>query len=165
MVWGILECLGNQERLDLPTGGGIERKGCTQTLNEGDKRGAWWGGRGWGVSWGPRQLAGLGSRGEGPGQMVIILFLGLGEKGEEDHAGSPRKRGYVWSWSGPWCPESHLPSLHLSLTPIPDAEPEPMGALPIPTSPYYLSLSGVGKFLCCYTPHNHPQEGTSPPHC
>ena len=39
MVWGILECLGNQERLDLPTGGGIERKGCTQTLNEGDERG------------------------------------------------------------------------------------------------------------------------------
>lgn len=43
MVWGILECLGNHGRLDMPTGGGMERKGCTQTLDEGDKRGAWWG--------------------------------------------------------------------------------------------------------------------------
>lgn len=58
MVWGILECLGNQGRLDLPTGGGMERKGCTQTLDEGDERG--WGAVGVLGSW---QGWGAGGRG------------------------------------------------------------------------------------------------------
>lgn len=108
MVWGLLECLGNHRRLDILTGGGMERKGCTQTLDEGDKRGAWWGGRGWGISWGPRQLAGLGSRREGPGQMVIIDFWVWGEGGE-DHAGCP-ERGVI---SGPGV--AHGAQSHVSL--------------------------------------------------
>lgn len=51
------------------------------------------GGRGWGVSWGPRQLAGPRSR-EGSGQMVIIVFLGLGHKEEKTMLG-PQERGTV----------------------------------------------------------------------
>lgn len=68
MVWGILECLGNQGRLGLHTGGGMETRGCTQTLGYTRAgEGLVGGSRGWGVSWGPRQLAEPGSR-EGPGQ-------------------------------------------------------------------------------------------------
>lgn len=98
MVWGILECLGNQGRLGLPTGGGMEKRVHKDIrLDEGgQERGLVGGGGGWGVSWGPRQLAGLGSR-EGPGQTVIIIFLGLGEKGERTMLG-PQERGAV---SGP----------------------------------------------------------------
>lgn len=45
---------------------------------------------GWGFSWGPRQLAGPGSR-EGPGQTVIIVLLGLREKGERTMLGPPKE--------------------------------------------------------------------------
>lgn len=44
MVWGILECLGNQGRLGLHTGGGMETRGCTQTLGytrAGEGLGGW----------------------------------------------------------------------------------------------------------------------------
>lgn len=44
MVWGILECLGNQGRLGLHTGGEMETRGCTQTLGymrAGEGLGGW----------------------------------------------------------------------------------------------------------------------------
>lgn len=44
MVWGILECLGNQGRLGLRTGGGMESRGRTQTLGytrTGEGLGGW----------------------------------------------------------------------------------------------------------------------------
>lgn len=59
MVWGVLECLGNQGRLGLPTRGGMERRGCTQT-RQTRGMGEGLGGQGLGVNWGPRQLAGSG---------------------------------------------------------------------------------------------------------
>lgn len=47
MVWGILECLGNQGRLGLPTVGGVERTGCTRISDKGNRdRGDWWVGTG-----------------------------------------------------------------------------------------------------------------------
>ena len=61
--WGVLECLGNRGRLGLPTVGGMERRGCTQTHQTGGMGEGLVGGGGWelGVSWGPRQLVGPGS--------------------------------------------------------------------------------------------------------
>lgn len=44
MVWGVLECLGNQGRPGLRTGGGTESRGCTQTSDHtgtGEGRGGW----------------------------------------------------------------------------------------------------------------------------
>lgn len=71
MVWGILECLGNQGRLGLPTRGGIEKRGAhrRQKRGMGEGLGGW--GQGLGVSWGPRQLLGPGSR-ERLGQKAIL---------------------------------------------------------------------------------------------
>lgn len=69
MVWGILECLGNQGRLGLPTRGEIEKRGAHRRQKRGMGEGL--GGQGLGVSWGPRQLLGPGSR-ERLGQMAIL---------------------------------------------------------------------------------------------
>lgn len=44
VVWGILECLGNQGRLGLHTGGGTETRGRTQTSDytrTGEGLGGW----------------------------------------------------------------------------------------------------------------------------
>lgn len=73
MVWGILECLGNQGRLGLPTRGGREKRGAhrRQKRAMGEGLGGW--GQGLGVSWGPRQLLGPGSR-ERLGQMAILYI-------------------------------------------------------------------------------------------
>lgn len=38
MLWGIVECLGNQGRLGLPTGGGVERTGCTRISDKRDRK-------------------------------------------------------------------------------------------------------------------------------
>lgn len=55
MGWSILECLGEPGEAVSTCGGGIKR--CTPTSD--DKRGLGKGGHGLGVSWGPRQPAGL----------------------------------------------------------------------------------------------------------
>lgn len=55
---------------------------------QGQGTGGW--GQELGISWGPRQLLGLGSR-EGPGQMVIIVCPDLGKKGKTMLG--PPKRG------------------------------------------------------------------------
>lgn len=140
MVWGILECLGNQGRRGLHKGVGWRPEGAHRhQATRGQERGLVGGSRGWGVSWGPRQLAEPGSR-EGPGQTVIIVLLGLREQGERTMLGPP-KRGAV---SGPRmahdAPGSCLPSLSI---------PSPQYLIPCPS---LLSLSGVGRELCWTLP-------------
>lgn len=92
------------------------------------------GSRGWGVSWGPRQLAEPGSR-ERPGQTVIIVLLGLREKGERTMLGPP-KRGAV---SGPRM--AHDAQGHVSLL---SAAPRLSTSFPAPPP----APEGVGRELC-----------------
>lgn len=80
LVWGILECLGNQGRVDLPVEGGVKRRGVhTDMSDERDEGGLSEWGQGLWVRWSPRQLVGSGIR-EGLGQTVINVCLGLEER-------------------------------------------------------------------------------------
>lgn len=62
MVWDILECLGNQGRLGLPTVGGMERRGCTWTHQTR--------GMGEGLVGGSRDLRSAGIPGNWQGQRL-----------------------------------------------------------------------------------------------
>ena len=75
--WGGLECLGNRGRLGLPTVGGMERRGCTQTHQTGGMgEGLVGGGRvGVGGQLGS-QAAGRARIREGLGWMVLTVCLG-----------------------------------------------------------------------------------------
>lgn len=60
MVWGILECLGEPKEAGSAHGSGMEKRRHTRTCQTTGWEGLGGCGQGLGVSWGPRQPAGLG---------------------------------------------------------------------------------------------------------
>lgn len=101
----ILECLGNQGKLCLPTGSGMERRGARRNV----RREGWRGLGGWrqglGVGWGPRQLAGPGIR-KGLEEATLVV----GEK--ETAVLGPQGRGSGVTHGT----QSGSPSLHVIIS-------------------------------------------------
>lgn len=143
-TWDNLECLGNQERLGLPTGSGMERKGRTQTSQT-------------------RQMGqGLVARGRGWGSAEVPGSWRGRESGKArtdrhnctSRSGETRERAMLGA-SSPFSLCFLTPTL-----PLPSGSSCRRCVCGCPTR--YQYPKWAWEVTCCYTPHHHPKEGTVP---